>query len=107
VNDLIFGLRYLVATLLVVAGLSKAGRASEFERTIDAYRVLPARLRRLTSHIVPPVEIGMGAMLALGLFTTAVATAAAVLLSAFSIALARAVALHRGCVSRCVSTPMT
>jgi uncharacterized membrane protein YphA (DoxX/SURF4 family) len=80
--------RWLLAVILITAGMAKLGHIGTLTETVARYGVLPGSASRLTAQTLPSVELLLGIMLAGGVFVTPVATACAVLFGAFAAAVA-------------------
>lgn len=93
--------RFVLASVLVLAGLAKLPRLGEFEGAVRNYRLLPARLVHPVAVALPAGELVGGLLLAVGLATPAVALAVAGLLVVFaaavSVNLARGRSIDCGC----------
>jgi uncharacterized membrane protein YphA (DoxX/SURF4 family) len=93
--------RGLPAILLLWAGLAKAFDRQGSILAVDAYDVLPDGLVRVAAAVLPWFEIGVAALLILGLFVRFAGIATAVLASVFILALAQAkargLAIDCGC----------
>lgn len=77
--------RAVVGGLLLVAGVTKLFDRPGLAQTVEQYGVLPQSIARPFARLLPWVEVAVGAMLLLGLWTRASAGAAVVLLGAFSV----------------------
>jgi uncharacterized membrane protein YphA (DoxX/SURF4 family) len=103
-NDLLiwtFGLcRILVGVLLLAAGIAKVrnGR-QQFTRAILGYDLVPRKVAQRLSQTLPWIEIVVGSLLALGLFTGVGLSGAFVLVLAFTSAIV--VSLWRGRKHHC------
>jgi uncharacterized membrane protein YphA (DoxX/SURF4 family) len=93
--------RGVPAALLLWAGLAKAFDHQDAVLAVDAYDVLPAAAVRIVATVLPWIEIGVGLLLVLGLFTrvAGLATAAlsVVFLAAMGQAKARGLQIDCGC----------
>jgi uncharacterized membrane protein YphA (DoxX/SURF4 family) len=88
-------MRLAAGGLLLVAGVAKlAIGPDDVFRSFLGYGVLPRQLARLSAIVLPPAETSLGVLLVLGLFTTAVAAAAGVLMALVTVT--AALALIRG-----------
>ncbi|WP_063130262.1 MauE/DoxX family redox-associated membrane protein [Nocardia fusca] len=76
-----------VGTVLVIAGVPKAGDLARTERSVRGYRLLPDPLVPVVAAVLPWVEIVLGAALVLGLVPRATGSAAAALFVVFFLAL--------------------
>ena len=81
-------LRLSLGGLLVLAGLSKLADRAGFRQAVADYQLLPAALERPFATALPWIETELGALLLLGLATTAVAALAAPLFLCFALAIA-------------------
>ncbi len=82
--------RILLGGMFVYAGTIKAMDPIALAEDIANYRMLPGELVPLMTAAMPGVEIVVGALLITGIFIRASATMAAIMLAAFTIALAQA-----------------
>ncbi|HEY3264335.1 MAG TPA: MauE/DoxX family redox-associated membrane protein [Actinomycetota bacterium] len=82
--------RAVPAALLVWAGLAKAFDHQGSILAVDAYGVLPDAAVRIVAAALPWVEIAVGVLLVLGLFTRVVGAATAVLATVFIAAMGQA-----------------
>lgn len=80
-------LRLLVGALLLIAGVSKLGDREAFDNAVTDYDILPARLARPFARLVPLLEVLLGVLLLLGLFTVESAALAVPLFASFSLAI--------------------
>jgi uncharacterized membrane protein YphA (DoxX/SURF4 family) len=80
-------LRLVLGGLLVLAGVTKLTDRLAFRQAVAEYQVLPAALERPFAMALPYIEVVLGALLLLGLGTTAVAALAAPLFASFGIAI--------------------
>ena len=74
--------RLIVGGILVVAGLSKFSDPAGNVRAVRAYRILPESVVPTVGHALPTIEIVIGALLILGLFTRIPAAMLAVVMRA-------------------------
>lgn len=82
--------RLVLGVVLVVAGALKVGNPLGAARAVQAYDVLPFELARWIGYALPWVEIVVGVLLVLGLFTRVSAVIGTVLMLAFVIGIAQA-----------------
>ncbi|MGE9783255.1 DoxX family membrane protein [Janibacter sp. CX7] len=82
--------RLVLGVVLVVAGALKVGNPLGAARAVQAYDVLPFELARWIGYALPWVEIVVGVLLVLGLFTRVCAVIGTVLMLAFVIGIAQA-----------------
>lgn len=82
--------RVALGTLFIVAGALKVGRPLTSARAVQAYDVLPYDFAGLVGQLLPFVEIVLGVLLVLGLFTRFSAAAISVLLVLFITGIAQA-----------------
>lgn len=94
-------LRLVLGLVLLVAGGLKVGNPLGAARAVQAYEVLPFELARWVGYALPWVEIVVGLLLVLGLFTRVSALLGAVLMLAFVIGIgqawARGLTIDCGC----------
>lgn len=93
--------RLTIAGVWIVAGGLKAFNSYSAGAAVRAYEIFPPTLATTVGHILPWVEIGLGALLILGMFTRYTAAASAVLLALFiggiASAWARGLTIDCGC----------
>ncbi len=82
--------RLVLAAVLVAAGALKVLDPQSSVQAVRAYDLLPEGLAHLVGWGLPFVELAVGLLLGVGLFTRTVAAAAGALLVAFVIAVASA-----------------
>jgi len=94
-------LRVGLGAVAVVAGVTKMGDLPASVRAVRAYQLLPEGLAVLIGNALPLVEVIVGALLVLGLFTRVSAAAFGLMLVAFTIGIgsawARGLAIDCGC----------
>ncbi len=79
--------RAMVASILLVAGIAKGVQFASFKQSLEQYAIVPKQLRGLVAGLVTGSEIGLGSCLALAIWDTAAAFAAAGLFAVFGAAL--------------------
>ncbi len=89
-----FAVRVLLGALFVFAGATKIGHFNDLAATIAGFRLLPAAVVGPFAVVLPFFEIGVGAYLALGLFTRAAGMVACAALVVYAGAIASAVIRH-------------
>jgi uncharacterized membrane protein YphA (DoxX/SURF4 family) len=82
--------RLLVGGVWLVAGFLKLPDPAENVRAVRAYRILPESVVPVVGHLLPVLEIVVGACLVLGLLTRMVAVLSALMLAAFIVGIASA-----------------
>ncbi len=82
--------RAFAAALLLWAGLAKAFDRQSAILAVDAYDVLPDGAVRVVGTLLPWIEIALGVLLVIGLFTRFAGIATAVLASVFIAGMAQA-----------------
>lgn len=80
-------LRLVLGALLVIAAVSKLTGRPAFRAAVAEYQVLPASLVAPFAALVPWLEVTLGALLLLGLATTAAAAIATPLFLSFVLAI--------------------
>lgn len=75
--------RLVLGGTLVAAGVLKVGDPRGSARAVRAYELLPDQVATWVGYALPSLEIVVGALLLLGLFTRAVAAVAGALMTAF------------------------
>jgi uncharacterized membrane protein YphA (DoxX/SURF4 family) len=93
--------RLFLGVVLVYAGLVKVGRPLTSQRAVQAYEIFPMDLAGWIGLALPFVEIVLGVLLVLGLFTRPAAIVSTLLMVAFvlgiSQAWARGLTIDCGC----------
>ena len=93
--------RLLLGGVMLVAGLLKVAKPEVSARAVQAYQILPFDLATYVGYGLPILEVLLGALLVLGLFTRTAAAVAGVLLVAFIIGIAsawaRGISIDCGC----------
>lgn len=93
--------RLVLGGMLLVAGLLKVGDLTGSVQSVIAYELFPYEASRLIGTVLPVVEIALGALLVLGLFTRPAAALGGLLMVAFIIgvasAWARGLSIDCGC----------
>ena len=82
--------RLFLGAVLLFAGLSKIGRPLTSERAVQAYELLPMEVAKWVGLALPFVEIALGILLVLGLFTRVAAIVSTLLMVAFVIGISQA-----------------
>jgi len=80
--------RFGLAVVFLLSGLAKLPRRDEFVGAVKNYRLVPERAGEIIGTVLPPVELGAGVLLALGLGVRPVAALLALFLLGFSGAVA-------------------
>jgi len=93
--------RLILGGVLLVAGALKVGNLGESVNAVRGYQLLPWSLTVPVGYALPIIEIVVGLLLVLGLFTRWAALAGALLMTAFIIGIAsawaRGIAIDCGC----------
>ncbi len=82
--------RLFLGGVLVWAGVAKVGRPLTAERAVQAYEIFPMDLAGWIGLALPFVEIVLGALLILGLFTRPAAIVSTLLMVAFVVGISQA-----------------
>lgn len=82
--------RLVLGVVLVVAGALKVGNPLGAARAVQAYEVMPFEVARWVGWALPWIEIVVGVLLVVGLFTRASALLGTVLMLAFVVGIAQA-----------------
>lgn len=94
-------LRVILGGVLLVAGALKVTNLPASALAVHAYRLLPYEVGEAVGYALPILEIAVGALLLLGLFTRAAAALGVLLMAAFVIGIAsawaRGLAIDCGC----------
>jgi hypothetical protein len=88
VEAVALGFRFALGGLFVLAGAAKLASLETFENSVRDYRILPGRLVRPVSRVLPPTEVSAGALMGLGVAVVAVGVLMTVLLAIFAMAVA-------------------
>jgi uncharacterized membrane protein YphA (DoxX/SURF4 family) len=93
--------RLIVGVIDLVAGLSKFSDPAGNVRAVRAYRILPESIVPTVGHALPTIEIVIGTLLILGLFTRPMALLSGLFFLAFIIGIssawARGLEINCGC----------
>lgn len=76
-------LRMPLGAYFVLAGLMKLKNVHVFIETVKTYNVLPENVAILAGVLIPYLEVGCGALLLLGLWTTLSASISSILLCSY------------------------
>lgn len=82
--------RLFLGIVLVVAGFAKVGRPLTAQRAVQAYEIMPQGLAGYVGLALPFLEIVLGILLVLGLFTRPVAIVSTLLMVAFVVGISQA-----------------
>ena len=82
--------RLIVGAVLIWAGVAKVSRPALSARAVQAFQILPFDFARYVGYALPVVEILVGLLLVIGLFTRASAVVGGLLMVAFIIGIASA-----------------
>jgi uncharacterized membrane protein YphA (DoxX/SURF4 family) len=82
--------RLFLGVVLIWAGVAKVGRPLTSERAVQAFEIFPMELAGWIGLALPFVEIVLGVLLVLGLFTRPVAIVATLLMLAFIVGISQA-----------------
>ena len=82
--------RLFLGIVLIWAGATKVGHPLTAQRAVQAYEIVPDGLANTVGLALPFLEIILGALLVLGLFTRPVAIVSTLLMVAFIIGIAQA-----------------
>lgn len=93
--------RLVVGGVQVLAGLSKFSDPAGNVRAVRAYRILPESIVPTVGHALPTIEIVIGSLMILGLFTRAMGIVSSLFFLAFIIGIssawARGLEINCGC----------
>lgn len=93
--------RLVLGGVLLVAGALKVGNLGESVNAVRGYQLLPWALTTPVGYALPIIEIVVGLLLVVGLFTRWAALAGSLLMAAFIIGIgsawARGIAIDCGC----------
>lgn len=82
--------RLVLGAVLLVAGALKVTTSEALAKATQAYQVLPHDVAAYVGHSLPIIEVILGLLLVLGLFTRVSAVSSSLLLIAFIIGIAQA-----------------
>lgn len=80
-------IRLALGAYFVLAGLKKLHNQAQFIAEVQKFGILPAQLSTLYAVLLPYLEIGAGALLLIGIWTTLAALVTSALLASFIYAL--------------------
>ena len=93
--------RLVLGVVLVVSGYLKVGSLESSAEAARAFKILPYDLANLVGYVLPVLELAIGALLVLGLFTRIAGIAGALLMVAFLIGIVsvwvRGISIDCGC----------
>jgi len=93
--------RWLLATVLLVAGVSKLFDREGFGQAVESYQILPTHAAQALALILPYLEIAVGFALAVGVWTRGAAVLTLSLFASFMIAIAINIARGRDLNCHC------
>jgi uncharacterized membrane protein YphA (DoxX/SURF4 family) len=97
-----FATRLFAGGILLIAGIAKLRMGyAEVLKSAVGYKLLPIPVAKAWARLLPPVEVALGSALIAGLFISAVASLAAVLMLLITFAVAQAVIRDRKVVCGC------
>lgn len=82
--------RLVLGVVLLVAGALKVGNLDQSVLAVRGYQVLPYDLAVVVGYLLPPLEIIVGILLIVGLFTRWAALLGGLLMAAFVVGIAQA-----------------
>ena len=82
--------RLVLGSVVLVAGALKVGHPETSARSVRAYQLLPFDVAGYVGYALPVLEIAVGILLVLGLFTRANAIIGGLLMAAFTVGIAAA-----------------
>ena len=83
-------LRLVLGGVMLTAGALKLGHLETSARAVRAYQLLPFDVAGYVGYALPVLEVAVGVLLVLGLFTRAAALVCGLLLAAFVVGIASA-----------------
>ena len=93
--------RLVLGVVLVVSGYLKVGSLESSADAVRAFKILPYDLANLVGYVLPVLELAIGALLVLGLFTRIAGIAGSLLMVAFLIGIVsvwvRGISIDCGC----------
>ncbi|MEO7422037.1 MAG: MauE/DoxX family redox-associated membrane protein [Ornithinibacter sp.] len=84
------GARLFLGVVLIWAGAAKIGHPLTSQRAVQAYEILPDSIANPVGLALPFIEVVLGVLLVLGLFTRIAAAGGTLLMVAFIIGIAQA-----------------
>ncbi len=90
IGNLLYGpllIRLVIGSYFIMAGLKKIEDLEAFIKVIQEFKILPQQLAVLYGIVVPYLEIGAGALLILGFWTTLAGLVCSLLLCSYIIAI--------------------
>ncbi|MCI0632914.1 MAG: DoxX family membrane protein [Actinobacteria bacterium] len=87
--------RFCLATIFILAGLSKLSKKHEFDRAIRGFKLVPRRYVRYVAAWLPRFELATGLLMAFGIFTVLAAALGGLTLLVFTAVVATALARRR------------
>ena len=97
-------LRLVLAGVFLFAGVPKLGHLETSQMATRAYQIFPYQVADVIGIVQPVVEVAIGVLLLVGLFTRAVAALSGVLLVVFIVGIAsawaRGLSIDCGCFSK-------
>lgn len=82
--------RLVLGAVVLVAGALKVGHPETSARSVRAYQLLPFDVAGYVGYALPVLEIALGVLLVLGLFTRASAVVSGLLMALFVVGIASA-----------------
>jgi uncharacterized membrane protein YphA (DoxX/SURF4 family) len=86
------GSRAVLAGVFIFAGIAKLPYPETLIWEINQYHILPSSLATAYGHVLPPLEIGLGVLLVLGLFIRTSASVSGLVVLSFVVAKVYAIA---------------
>jgi uncharacterized membrane protein YphA (DoxX/SURF4 family) len=103
-RPLVFGVRLILGTVFIVAGVDKILHPLAFAKSIDNYQILPDTLVNFAAMILPWIELALGSLLIAGVWLPGTVVLVNLLLGAFFAALiynlARGLNVDCGCFTQ-------
>lgn len=96
--------RLVVGTVFIYASLDKLAHPQAFAEVISHYRIVPYSLLHLSAHLLPVLEMVVGAALILGLWRRGAALVTALLTLIFMVAISSALARNLDISCGCFNT---
>jgi uncharacterized membrane protein YphA (DoxX/SURF4 family) len=99
--ELSLGCRWLLGTVLLFAGITKLRAVETVYQTVQRYVTIPPVIGKRIARSLPPIEVGLGALLVIGVLPHAAAAAAAPVVAIFAAVVAWNVARGRSFYCGC------
>lgn len=103
-DEVTIAFRFALGTIFLLSGVAKLANSEAFEEAVREYRAVPESMSRRVARVVPPAETALGVCLVLGVLVRPVALVSAVVLLAFTFAIALNLVRGRRIACGCFGT---